>query len=199
MFRHIIVEGPDGSGKSGMVDRLLRDLNMTLHHRAATSLGGPLPDITQWHESDMVNLEAANANTYGPWVYDRHPLISERIYSMHARHVPPQGMFANPEWVENQLERMANWCVMVWCLPPKSHVFSNVNKNASEQMPGVVNNIADIYRAYARGASRWPGKAVWWDYTHMSYLPWLNELRQTMRTSLKGLDSGTELHQRVIR
>jgi hypothetical protein len=182
-IRHVIVEGPDGSGKSGMVDRLVRDMGMTVHPRASTSLGGPISDITKWHEDDILNMTTLPADAYGPWVYDRHPLISERIYSMHARMTSPQGMFGSHTWVTEQLEKLSSHAVMVWCLPPKSHVFANVNRNASEQMPGVVNNIGDIYRSYSRSASLWKGQSMWWDYTSMNYVTWLNDLRQIMRST----------------
>lgn len=185
MLRHVIIEGPDGSGKSGLINRLLKDLPLSLHHRASTSVGGPLADITTWYESDATNLQHPTygpGGEYGPWIYDRHPLISERIYAMHARDDVPQGKYADADWVTAQLQFMAKHAIMVWCLPPKSHVFSNVNHNSGEQMPGVVNHIGDIYRAYTRGAHRWPGVAVWWDYTHMNYQSFLNDLRQQMQT-----------------
>lgn len=181
-IRHVIVEGPDGSGKSGMVERLTRDLSLRVHPRASTSLGGPIADITSWHNIVLEQLETpAYAEHYGPFVFDRHPLISERRYAHNVRGVAPQGMYANPMWVTEQLARLAPHAVMVWCLPPRSHVLGNVNRNAHEQMPGVVEGIVNLYRVYARGASDWPGYALSWDYTRDSYPTFLSALTNLMR------------------
>jgi hypothetical protein len=182
-IRHVIVEGPDGSGKSGMVERLARDLPATVHPRASTSRGGPISDITSWHLIDLEQLE--DGRPYGPWVYDRHPLISERRYAQNVRGCSPQGMYANSMWVTEQLKLLAQHAVMVWCLPPRSHVLGNVNRNSGEQMPGVVNGIINLYRVYARGTQDWPGYAVHWDYTvdHERYPVWLANLKNVMRNA----------------
>lgn len=160
-MRHVIVEGPDGSGKDGLIARLLPLMpKFHVHERASTSVGGPVSYLTQWTEDDFATIADS-----GPWIYNRHPLISELIYAPVVRHEPPQGMFANPDWVDARLTELAKHAVMVWCLPPWSNVRHNVLSGDVAHMPGVAANVRPMYEAYRRASGWWPGTSLYWDYT----------------------------------
>lgn len=160
-IRHIIVEGPDGSGKDGLIKRFASHFpTHRVHERASTSIGGPVADLETWLEDDMDTIDRD-----GPWIYNRHPLISEPIYAPIARGVEPQGLYAEPDWVAYNLAQMAEHAVMVWCLPPWNVVRHNVLSGDVAHMPGVAAHIRTLYDAYRRGGWVWPGKAFYWDYT----------------------------------
>lgn len=161
MLRHIIVEGPDGSGKDGLVSRLAPLFPQhKLHEKASTSLGGPVPFLTTWVDVDLRTVATA-----GPWIYNRHPLVSEPIYAPIARQTVPQGSFADPDWVALRRIRMAEHALMVWCLPPWSVVRHNVCSGPIQHMRGVAEHIRDLYTAYRKAAGNWPGRSLYWDYT----------------------------------
>jgi hypothetical protein len=178
-LRHMIVEGPDGSGKSGLVARI-NALGYTTHARASDSKSGPVPDLTTWTLNDLDDLGGLYGGARGPWVYDRHPLISERIYAPIARGTSPQGKFADLTWAHTQRKRMARHALLIVCLPPRSHVQGNVRRNASDQMPGVVDNIDAIYNAYRHSEALWPGRTLWWDYTYMDWAQFQHTIRDAM-------------------
>jgi len=69
-MRPIIVEGPDGSGKSTLVAKLSRDLNLPIHHP-----GGP--PINRDEFTHRLNFYSQNRDKF---IFDRAPHISELIY-----------------------------------------------------------------------------------------------------------------------
>jgi hypothetical protein len=69
-MRPIIVEGPDGSGKSTLVAKLSRDLNLPIHHP-----GGP--PINKDEFMGRLNFYSHNKDKF---IFDRAPHISELIY-----------------------------------------------------------------------------------------------------------------------
>lgn len=161
MLRHLIVEGPDGSGKDGLIHRLAPIYpQFQLHVRASTSRGGPVPYLTQWVTDDIRKMP-----TTGPWIYNRHPLISELIYAPIARHTTPQGSIANPAWVAQMLHEMTTHALVVWCMPPASVVAHNVSQTSVTHMPGVAANIAELYLAYEDARKAWAAPSLAWDYT----------------------------------
>lgn len=175
-IRHIIVEGPDGSGKDGLIERFASHFpTHRVHERASTSVGGPVPNLMEWITSDFLTIREG-----GPWIYNRHPLISEPIYAPIARGVKPQGLFDDPDWVASKLSLMAEHAVMVWCLPPWSHVRHNVLSGDVAHMSGVATHIRSIYTAYRRGGWVWPGKAFYWDYTTTSINHLVFDIRGVM-------------------
>lgn len=177
--RHVIVEGPDGGGKTGMVARI-NSLGYTTHERASSSIGGPVYNLTAWFTKDINELEGPESDTYGPWVYDRHPLISEPIYAPIARHVMPQGRFGFSAWVKAQRQRIMPHMLVVWCIPDVATVQRNVFNNANDQMPGVLENIAQLHAEYMRLAQEWAGPALWWDYRINEWPTWSDGFKGVM-------------------
>jgi hypothetical protein len=156
----IVVEGPDGGGKTNLIKRLLAETNYELMPRASDSVKGPVDDLSGYVQRDVHDREDDDR------LYDRHPLISDLIYGPVIRgqigfHDRSLG------WLTGMLEMFYNHRpLMVYCLPPWSEVLWNVGR--SEQMSGVGANIDKIYQLYyARycldaAAGRW---VFHWDYT----------------------------------
>jgi hypothetical protein len=154
-MRHIVVEGPDGSGKTNLVNDLVKHTGRPVHPRSTPSVGGPPPDLDLWVEREF-------ARDKQPGIYDRHSVISEPIYGPICRGFVP-GAFSSPLWLNKQRARLANMSVVVFCLPPWSDVFANIMSGT--HMAGVRENGYEIYMAYNAVYKAWPGAAVLHDYT----------------------------------
>lgn len=163
--RNIIVEGPDGSGKSTLVNHLQEKLGMGIARRASESASGPVPDLAGWHEDEKLRMSGSSSE---PLIYDRHPLFSEPIYAPLAREVRPQPPFDEPGWVSLQRDYLSRFCILVLCLPPQWVVKHNVTRGGV-QMPGVTSNIVKIFNAYDafRRNNAWPTHRLYhYDYTN---------------------------------
>ena len=166
MRKHVIVEGPDGAGKSSLIKIITRDISTLPMHprdRASDSISGPVASLDHWVVDDLVNMSSRR-----PSVYDRHPLISEPIYGPITRGKVP-GLFNKRRWVDLGLGYLAAYTVIVICLPPLATVRRNVATSA--QMAGVVEHINEIWGEYVELDHEFrttPGmRIVRWDYTAM--------------------------------
>lgn len=159
-LRHIIVEGPDGSGKTGLVAKLSHSFGYPIHERASHSRTGPVPSVDVWAHTDVATMA-----DQPPSVYDRHPIISEPIYAALVRKEMPHGEFINPDWRKAMRARAAEHALLILCMPGLNTVTKNVLANEGDQMPGVLANIAAIYTAYQMAWDLWPGYGVHWNYT----------------------------------
>ena len=164
-LRHVIIEGPDGAGKTMLRDSLLKDLPyFTTHERAAQSVAGPnLSTLEEW-----VVLDTNNLSVQRPSIYDRHPLVSEPVYGPIVRN-NLSGHFAQPWWVKSMTHRVASHALLVLCMPPLEEVIRNVFKTPGDQMLGVTDHITRIYAEYSRVYHTWPGVLLRRDYTQTLY------------------------------
>lgn len=160
-MKHVIVEGPDGAGKTNLVRELVDHLGIPQHPRFVQSTGGPPRNLDALVMADLVSP------MYGPdhpHVYDRHPLISEPIYGPIIRG-GVDGMFRLVPWLDRCRKKLQGRAVVVFCLPPWEEVQNNVVNPDIEQMDGVAQEIWDIYNAYAQLYDRWGGPKLAHDYT----------------------------------
>jgi adenylate kinase family enzyme len=156
----IIVEGPDGAGKTTLVQELQHHFpKMELHPRFCTSTGGPIADLTE-----AVFRDVKTHPTH--YIYDRHPVISEYIYNTSIPERAIRESFLS-EAMGRLRERVARHSLVIWCLPPLDHVMINVLRDEEDgnQMSGVANNIERIYEQYRMHRVLWPGKSIIFDYT----------------------------------
>lgn len=160
-MRSIIVEGMDGSGKDTLIGALVeRFPDHTLHERASTSIGGPIANLAQWVAKDAKAMHSS-----GPWIYNRHPLISELIYA--PRRTVNPGLsepWTNAAWVAAYRRLVARESVVVICQPPFDVVRRTLERQgADSHMPGVYQNQGALYREYAKFV--WSGRLIRYDYT----------------------------------
>lgn len=156
-MNHVIVEGPDGAGKSTLVEHLVDVMGFERHPRASDSVAGPVVDLPEWVEQATKGLF-----TRPPSVFDRHPLISEPIYGHFRPDRPMHPRFMNVTWYSMQQALLAPHALVIMCLPPLDVV--RVNIATADQMPGVVDNIDTIYRMYVEFRLRWLGPTVVYNY-----------------------------------
>jgi hypothetical protein len=178
MKRHIIIEGCDGTGKDTLIERLLMTnfgRQFQVHQRASTSLGGPVASLDEWVEEDTLTL----AHT-GPWIYNRHPLISETIYAPYREmNRGLSGQFKNPTWITEHRRYLAQYSVLVILKPPFSRVKQIVeSQGVNAHLPGVYTHLESIYNTYA--TFLWPGTTIRYDRTKNNH----TDLFRTIATAL---------------
>lgn len=172
-LRHIVVEGPDGAGKSTLIGHLTEILEYPIHPKASDSVKGPVDFLNQWVDRDMSILRGEE-NSY---LYDRHPVISEPIYGRVVRgHT--QWPFESSEFLREIREIMYQSCLVVWCLPNLHTVITNVIANGHEQMAGVVPQIAKVHQAYETAYFRWAGSKCHYDYSSSDLNRFTDDVRR---------------------
>jgi hypothetical protein len=172
--RHLIVEGPDGGGKTTLIGRLADALGYEVNAKASDSLTGPVVDLAKWTMDDMTRWPSDTTSR----IYDRYPVISEPLYGLVVRHnIRPQ--FDNTGWLADLRITMYRRAVVVWCLPPLADVRLNVQ--AGVQMPGVVDNIDHLWNGYHTLWRAWGGLSYRWDYTTGNFEMLVAEMKDSTR------------------
>jgi len=156
----IIVEGPDGAGKTTLIQKLQYDFPyVMIHPRFCTSKGGPVEELSVAVYNDYAEQARSRSRSV---LYDRHPIISEYIYG----HDIP-GRQVDPEFLTGGMAiiagRIIDAALVVWCRPPLSIL--QLNLDPEHEMPGVYENIAQIYESYQMRELMWPGRQVRYDFT----------------------------------
>lgn len=154
----IIIEGPDGAGKTTLLSEIHGHFpGMEQHPRFCTSTGGPIQEL-----AEAVYKDVKSRATH--FIYDRHPVVSEYVYNtaIPGRAIRPAFLTDSMGRIRN---RVAHHALTIWCLPPLPEVKRNVEQSAADEMPGVVENIEEIYRQYQMHRIMWPGRHVTYDYT----------------------------------
>lgn len=152
----IVVEGPDGAGKSTLVRKLMTEFNLPMHERASEGVAGPVSDLFGWAHRDVVSMADQEIS-----VYDRHPLISEYVYGPICRSTLPPGFTTST--AHALVRMMAMHALVVLCRPPSERLKASVAPE--RDMPGVTEHIERIASAYDALRIFWPGQILSYDYT----------------------------------
>ena len=140
----LIVEGPDGSGKTTLIQRLSQDLKIPIAPKVVASDMTPLTDLARWTEENT-------AQGFQRLMFDRHRLISEPIYGP-ATKAKQDPRFSDLGWLQEQMMLFYNARpLIVYCLPPLEFVRQNVARIDSDNA-AVAGRIGAIYAGYV---SRW--------------------------------------------
>ena len=155
----IVVEGPDGAGKTTLIHHLTKDLGMERARRFSTSTGGPLDNI---YELTVIDLNKPQQGK----IYDRHPAISNAIYDR-ALDRPMDERFLSVNYQHLRAQFFAR-ARLVLCMPPTKVIRRNLK--VERQLPGVDENINEVIEGYRRISDEiawgnWPGWAYIYDYT----------------------------------
>jgi len=141
----IIVEGPDGAGKTQLVGKLARELKLPVADKVVASDTTAMTDLVKWTEDNV-------ARGFQPTIFDRHRLISEPIYGpiLKSRQDPK---FCDLTWMSQQLWLFYG-CkpVIIYCLPDIRTVRRNVTMVETDNQV-VAGHIAAIYAAYVNRAT----------------------------------------------
>ena len=158
----IVIEGPDGAGKTTLKENLLTHHDLHLVRRHCDS-DGPIVRLRSWVERDLKQIPQAAD------LYDRHALISEPIYGPIVRGSTVEG-FSDPEWfLSTWGSFLAQKPILIFCMPPLRTVMDNIHDPYISQMDGVERHIRAIYYSYhfliLRLKAGGYDRIITWDYT----------------------------------
>lgn len=159
----VIVEGPDGSGKTTLVKELV-SYGYQLRPRHVQSSGetvdlcGYMADETAYWSNDVPQTT---------WLYDRFPVFGELIYGPAMRDRPSHGLqfmatafgYASLFWSYNP--------TVIFCMPPLEVVKENFA--ATRQMVGLEQELEDVYwRYHLLAAHLWAARPEVYIYDYRS-------------------------------
>lgn len=161
----IILEGPDGGGKTRLAKQIYEDWEgrFQLQAKAVSSAAESLRPIGQYVEEEI-------AKGFGPRLYDRFALISSPLY-MHLPNRTFRDEMLDPFWLVEQYRHF--WKidpVIIVCLPPIDIVRINVQDDPDSPNPEVERSIDTIYWNYhnwlAQEQARTNTSVIRHDYTN---------------------------------
>ncbi|AVR56935.1 thymidylate kinase [Microbacterium phage Triscuit] len=157
----IIVEGPDGAGKTTLIKSIQELTGFGIAPRVVSKETKALFDLKVWVE-DNLDLGPHDA------IYDRYRLISEFIYGPILRTTQQPG-FTDIDWVLHNTKKLYKRLdpIVIYCLPPLEVIKGNLENDPDNTQ--VVNHIEQIYTAYlnkvAMDALLRPTRTIIHDYT----------------------------------
>jgi hypothetical protein len=128
-----VIEGPDGSGKSTLINSIKKDKRTNCHFLSVSSQ--PLTQRVIQDEIDWIHSIPNTINLF----CDRYRLISEPIYGNALRSL---------DLSQGVRPKVAQFMVFIYCRPPRPEIIENLNRNA--QLKGVPESINRIIDAYDR-------------------------------------------------
>lgn len=141
----IVVEGPDGAGKTTLIDYLREELNLPVAERVVSKDTKAMVNLKAWTE-DNVN------RGWQATIFDRHRLISEPIYGALMRKAFEPG-FDDFQWFYMMNYMFYKNCrpVIIYCLPPWPIVEKNIANDPDNR--AIAPKIRRIYQLYLAKAA----------------------------------------------
>jgi hypothetical protein len=139
----IIVEGPDGAGKSTLVEEICNHFDLQERQHEGNKSRDDMYKLTR--ARTYTGLAAAVENDTGqPLIYDRF-YFSEIVYGPLQRDGKVQFSTQEQYMIEAILKALS--CPIIFCLPDLDAVIENIR--ASEQMKGVLGIAENLYERYS--------------------------------------------------
>lgn len=153
----VIVEGPDGSGKSTLVKMLVEESGYELVPRSVTKEAKAMVDLSEYIVTEL-------RKGFGPRIYDRFALISSPMY-LSLPEPTFSGMMMDFTWLQyRHIDMDKIDPLVIFCLPPLEQVLKNVM--AGDDNLVVQKQIEVIYWSYhAYAARHYSTSHMVWDYT----------------------------------
>lgn len=140
----LIVEGPDGAGKTTLIEGLKDWLDMPVAPRVVSKDAEAMVDLRQWVDENL-------AQGFQRTIFDRHRLVSEPVYGPILRRMQEPG-FDDLSWLGPRMEMFYHLQpVIVYCLPSIQTVYRNVMGDPDNK--AVEHDIFSIYSAYVARAA----------------------------------------------
>jgi hypothetical protein len=157
----IVVEGPDGAGKTTLINQIKTATGLQVAPRVVSKDAEAMVDLKLWVELNV-------AQGWQPLIFDRHRLFSEPIYGPILRDKLEPG-FSDLQWFGEMLATFYR-CnpVIIYCLPPFDVVWANIQNDEDNRVVADFHTIKAIWGAYFNKAvtDHVHGADVWMhDYT----------------------------------
>lgn len=182
----IIVEGPDGAGKTTLINTLVEELfDMEVAPRVVSKDTKALVNLRDWVDANL-----AKGFQYHT-IYDRHRLISDPIYRFK---IPGKSMdsdFYEPQWLATSyLKFRAIRPIIIFCLPPVNVVRDNLR--GDKDNASVIDHIDPIYYDYVSSMARYLADAQYQtlihDYTRSNSLQFIVNSVETLLSARRNED-----------
>jgi GTPase SAR1 family protein len=137
----IVVEGPDGAGKTTLIEMLVQETNLRVSPRVVSKDAEAMVDLKLWVEQNVIQ-------GFQDMIFDRHRLISEPIYGPILRDEFEDG-FSNLIWFQKMLNSFYK-CnpIIIYCLPPFDVVWKNVESDPDNKVVAKEDTLRAIWGAY---------------------------------------------------
>lgn len=154
----IVIEGPDGSGKTTLIRELAKRLELPIAGKVVNSDTEAEVNLREWVDK---NLAAGFQRT----LFDRHRLVSEPIYGMalHWRRNTHMDFWGDQGWLYSAMHEFRRIRpVVIVCLPPYDTVMDNILDDPTNAR--VRLDMWSVYRGYQMVIARGDADQVY-DYT----------------------------------
>lgn len=171
----LIVEGPDGAGKSSLSEKLAAVTGWQIAPKAVGGDTRSLTDVQQY-------VDHALDRGFHPMIYDRFALYSAPIYSAFQRRTEPQKGFGDFRWLSTAYARMREVApIVILSLPPFETVWQNCQRDEdNKRLFPDRGRLSSVYYLYFNLAARNPAMLVY-DYTKQSdaeFVRWVEHMIQ---------------------
>ena len=152
----IVLEGPDGAGKTTLANYLFDKLNLDINPKVVNHQAG--------HDNSLKEvIESTLDKNFQMRIWDRFALISGPIYADLLQDKYQMNLYADKTWHELQWRKMTFIVrpIVIMCLPPVTTVISNIRDDPENEV--VLPHITEIWIRYQKVFFSMP-EAIHYDY-----------------------------------
>ena len=144
-MRLIVVEGPDSSGKSTLIENLRHSTDRYFWLLKPSGPPGSLESLGKAIYLATLLASGLEKGSFPPLVMDRHPLISDPIYSISLG----RKNLASGSWERSEAQELLKHQVerIIYCRP---HIATIIGTFKGRQLSGVFENLPVIIEGYDR-------------------------------------------------